>query len=191
MQKAVIILFAEIVFLAIPSQTSFAQDIRKYEFFGGLSYAAIADSKIGWNVSAVRNISHNFGIAVDVSRTNTVDIQDVIFSRLFSNANRYLFLAGLQVAMRDPGRWVPYGHVLAGLDHTSYTYDLKADTSLINLGSDSINSFALTFGGGADYSLKGPFAFRLLHADFIIVNSAGTWVIKGKASSGLVLRWGK
>lgn len=192
MKNTAIIFFSAIIFLAICSRTPYAQDLSKYEFFGGLSYADIWDSRMGWNFLGVRNINRTFGIAVDISGTNMFDRERIIFSEeLNISTQRHLFLAGFQVAKRDPGKWVHYAQILAGLDHSSYSYDLKLENALTNLGSETINSFATTFGGGVDYRVKGPFALRLIHANFIIVNSAGAWDVRGKVSCGLVFLQGK
>jgi hypothetical protein len=192
MQKSVMIFFAEILFLAIAAPTTFAQDIHKYEFFGGFSYADLTESSIGWNLSGVRNISRNLGITVDVSRTNLFDAEEVyLSSKLYTNTRRYLFLAGLQAAGRDSGKWVPYLHFLAGLDHSSYAYDYRMEDRLLGSVTGRINSFAMALGGGVDYRLLGPLAFRLIHVSFIGVHSAGSWAARGKLSCGLVLLQGK
>jgi hypothetical protein len=188
----VVVFFVQIFVLAIYSRTVHAQDTYKYEFFGGFTYADLQASQIGWNAVAVRSISRNFGIVVDISRANTLEINPVFLStNLRINRQRYLYMAGFQAARRDSGKWIPYGQLLAGVDHSFYAYDLKNEFESMSLGSSSINALALSFGGGFDYVIKGPLVFRLFQANFIVTHPAGKWIQGAKIACGLVLGRGK
>jgi hypothetical protein len=184
MNKTAMIVLAPIVFLAVFSRTGNGQDIYKYEIFGGVSFADLANSRIGWNFLAAGNITRNLGIAVDISRTNYRDIQYVVFADLVSQRN--LFLAGIQLAERDSGSPTYYLQFMAGMDHSRYRWDPYGEKNLIeHLSVLRSNSLALSMGGGVDYQLKGPFAFRL-HANLILLKPLGVWTLRGKVSGGLV-----
>jgi hypothetical protein len=197
MSKTAVIVFAQIIFLTTLSGTGNAQeqDIYKYEIFGGFSFADLANSRIGWNFIAVRNITRNLGIAVDISRTNYREEQAVIYSMDLNVSNRRnIFLAGLQLSERESGKWTHYAQFMLGTDRSYYSGDLYWERSYVShFQSGRVNSFAMSMGGGIDCQIKGPLAFRIIHANIILLRPAGfgVWDVRGKVSSGLVFRHSK
>jgi hypothetical protein len=194
--KAAMLIVGLVISLTALSGTGNAQDlqeIHKYEIFGGFSYADLADSKRGWNFIAVRNVNSYFGIAVDISSTNHQEVRFVLDSmNLYINNQRNLYLAGVQLANRDSERWTIYAQFTLGAERSSYDEDLLGSFIAL-LPTAQINSFAMSMGGGIDYQIKGPFVFRIIHANMILLRppGLGMWDVRGKVSSGLVFRLGR
>ena len=72
----------------------------------------------------------------------------------------YTFLAGPQLTSRDKGKLAPYVHLLLGVGHYYSNGSLLSGNDLFSFDSSSANHFAMFIGGGIEYKLKGPFAFR-------------------------------
>jgi opacity protein-like surface antigen len=57
--------------------------------------------------------------------------------------------------------------------------------------STSLNSFAMTFGGGADFKLTRHVAFRAIQFEYLYTHFSGAKQNNLRIQSGLVYRFGK
>jgi hypothetical protein len=96
-------------------------------------------------------------------------------------ATEYDFLAGPRVS-GNAGSLRIFGHVLFGAGHIIGT--IKTPTPATN----STTAFAADIGGGVDYALRGPFAWRV-QADYLQTQFYGTAQKDVRFSTGLVIRF--
>ncbi len=94
-------------------------------------------------------------------------------------ATEYNFLAGPRIS-GGAGALRPFGHVLFGAGHVI--------GAIKGASTSSDTAFAADIGGGADYRLKGPLAWRV-QADFLQTQFFGTAQHDGRFSTGLVVRF--
>lgn len=98
-----------------------------------------------------------------------------------SHAINYLF--GPRFAYRNYGKLTPYAQVLFGGERLS--------SSVTGLGSASVNSFAMTFGGGFDIQVTRHVAFRAIQMEYLYTHFSGAKQNNLRLQSGLVYRFGK
>jgi hypothetical protein len=96
-------------------------------------------------------------------------------------ATEYDFLAGPRV-FGNAGSLRIFGHVLFGAGHLTGT--IKSPSPATN----SRTAFAADIGGGADYALRGPFAWRA-QVDYLQTQFYGTAQKDVRFSTGLVIRF--
>jgi opacity protein-like surface antigen len=77
----------------------------------------------------------------------------------------------------------PFAQVLFGGERIS--------NSASGFGSTSDSSFAMAFGGGADYEMTNHVAIRLIQAEYLYTKFGGTHQNNARISAGIVYRWGK
>ncbi len=100
---------------------------------------------------------------------------------LSANMLEYDFLFGPRVSI-PAGRFRPFGEFLIGGAHMN----AKATGTNSSFGTD--NSFATAVGGGFDYRIIRPIAWRL-QGDYIHTNLFGTGENDVRISTGIVLRF--
>jgi hypothetical protein len=100
---------------------------------------------------------------------------------LSANISEHNFLFGPRVSV-PAGRFRPFGEFLIGAAHIN----AKAAGSDTSFGSD--NSFATAIGGGIDYRIIRPIAWRF-QGDYVHTSLFGTGQNNVRLSTGIVLRF--
>jgi opacity protein-like surface antigen len=100
-----------------------------------------------------------------------------------SSSHEVNYLFGPRLAYHNTGRLTPYAQVLFG--------GARATASLTGFPSTSVNSFAMTFGGGADIQLTRHVAFRAIQLEYMYTHFSGVKQNNLRLQSGLVYRFGK
>jgi opacity protein-like surface antigen len=132
--------------------------------------AANYTAKAGFEASLIRNFSKHFGIKGDFSAhfNNESDSGQItactptcttVTQAFQLKAHVYNFLAGPEFKARNSTRVTPFAHVLAGVAHTSATFNTPGPTLNLLL-KKSDNSFAMAFGGGLDIRASKRVSFR-------------------------------
>ena len=98
-----------------------------------------------------------------------------------SHEINYLF--GPRFSYRTYGRFTPYAQVLLGGETASAT--------ITGFPSSSVNSFAMTFGGGADFKLTPHLTFRAIQVEYLYTHFSGVKQNNMRLQSGLVYRFGR
>jgi Outer membrane protein beta-barrel domain len=98
-----------------------------------------------------------------------------------SHEINYLF--GPRFAYHNSGRLTPYAQVLFGGETASAT--------ITGFPSSSVNSFATSFGGGADFKLTRHLAFRAIQVEYLYTHFSGAKQNNVRIQSGLVYRFGR
>jgi opacity protein-like surface antigen len=123
------------------------------------------------------NVNRWLGIIGDVDGCKVTGVP----AGTSSHAISYLF--GPRLAYHNRGRLTPYVQVLLGGDRLSAT--------ITGFPSASANSFAMTFGGGADIQLTHHLAFRAIQAEYFYTRFGGVGQNNLRIQSGLVYRFSK
>jgi opacity protein-like surface antigen len=100
-----------------------------------------------------------------------------------SSSHEVNYLFGPRLSYHNTGRFTPYAQVLFG--------GARATASLTGFPSTSVNSFAMTFGGGADFQLTRHVAFRAIQLEYLYTHFNGAKQNNLRLQSGLVYRFGK
>jgi opacity protein-like surface antigen len=161
------------VLLVILAPAARAQDVPKFDVYGGYSYMSITSagngntlSADGWEVAGTFNLSHWLGITLDGNGTYCCSGQYL-----------YTIMAGPQFAFRKE-KQVYFLHALFG------TADAKG---LSETGDD----FTWAAGGGIDWMIKPGWSIRAPQVDYInthfLSGSQSDWRI----SVGIVFHFGK
>ena len=157
-----------------------AQDMSKFDLFGGYSYfngstsgATSRYSLNGWNGQGTVYLNHWLGA--------TADFGGYYGSPFGLSANNYSFLFGPTVRV-PMTRVSPFAHVLFGAD--------RAQESLLG-GSTTDTSFGMALGGGVDIPVKGVLAIRAGQVDWLYTNHFSTGQNNVRVSTGVVFRFGQ
>jgi opacity protein-like surface antigen len=100
-----------------------------------------------------------------------------------SSSHEFNYLFGPRLAYHNSGRFTPYAQVLFG--------GARETVSITGFGSASANSFAMTFGGGADFKLTRHVAFRAIQLEYLYTHFSGAKQNNLRLQSGLVYRFGR
>ena len=147
-----------------------AQETPQAEVFGGyqLLYNE-GDNLHGFAAAVEGNLNHYFGIAGEFG-LGTTDNSGTRYTQI-------LYLAGPRLSYRAENFRV-FGHVLLGGD------TWRAD-------SDSETYFAMTFGGGFDYSINKSFSIRLVQVDVLSLRVNSAWITDfTRFTTGIVYKFG-
>jgi len=162
-------------------------------------------SLLGWNGSVTASINRWFGLATDLSGyyngasastttittfncgTGCTNTETAVFTD--SRPKMHNFLFGPQFSY--PSRKLrPFAHLLLGGERLNFTRTQSVtSTGTITVGpafsslSTSTNMFAMAFGGGADYSIKRNWSWRL-ESDYL--TNQGTKQNHVRVSTGIV-----
>lgn len=173
--------FLLVAFAAI---TVTAQDFKKYEVFGGFTYAnhdnvfeAIDDgidptiSLRGVNAAFTYNFSRYIGAKFDYSLTaNRKTFTDPTVNLEVKYKNNQFF-GGVQFKdnSEDGPKWKPFGHIMAGLANQRFnahgTVQTPGTVHIID-ASPTTNNFAMIFGGGLDVRVHEHIDIRLVQFDY-------------------------
>jgi hypothetical protein len=170
MKRLALICGAMLIFAGVAS----AQDTPKAEVFGGYTFAHLSSSGTGANANGgSASLSYNpnswLGIVGDFGGYHA--------DSNLGNANVYTYLFGPKIAFRK-GPITPFVQTLLGGAHLT--------ASGLNT---SLNSFAMTLGGGLDWNAKEHIGVRLIQAEYFMTNFASTRQNGVRISTGVVLRF--
>ena len=160
MRKFALSVFAIAAFVVFGSQEARAQDVPKYEVFGGYSYRSddIIRERLnlhGFEASVTRNFSNGLGIEGNIAGN-------------YGDHTHHTYMAGVKYTFK--GNTVrPYVHALAGLDQFS--------TSTVG--------FATAFGGGVDARVNDRISIRIVQVDYAPVFYPGA-AHNVRVSTGIV-----
>jgi opacity protein-like surface antigen len=194
MEKVEMIRFsaAAITLIALSSSLAFAQDsVPKVQVFGGYSFmhtgtGGLSDSTLnvdlrqnpgtlttgrnfnGWSAEAQYNFDRWIGIVADFGgQYGTPFTARIKGVSGLPTMTEYSFLAGPVVSYRAKARITPYVHALFGWDRARLgASTITGTTSPVTSFTSTYTSFAIVFGGGADYKLSRHFALRLGQLDY-------------------------
>jgi len=173
-------LFILLGLILMAAGSAAAQDYPKAEIFGGYQYIRLnpgGGNCQGGAGSVAGNLNHWFGVVGDFGACK------VTGQPSGSSAHLVNYLFGPKLTYRSRGRLSPFAQVLFGGERVS--------VSASGLGSTSDSSFAMAFGGGADYEMTNHVAIRLIQAEYLYTKFGGTHQNNGRISAGIVYRWGK
>jgi hypothetical protein len=136
--------------LVLSAGSVWAQDVPKFEVFGGGSVLNISDNDFkvtpfGWTASVNGNVNKTFGIVGEIGG-NYETVQG-------EKLKIHNFLAGGQFTHRVAKASV-FGQAKAGFMHFAG-------------GGDSDNNFQLGFTGGVDWNASPKVAIRLFQFDWL------------------------
>jgi hypothetical protein len=161
--------------------SAFAQNEKKPEFFAGYSYESVdtgikstdftttttsLDSRFklnGFHFSAADYFTRRFGIAADFSAhfDNRTDSFGATTGQ--TKFSLYNITGGPQIRFPNASRFTPFAQALAGVARRNFTETTASTTTSY---TDNNTSFAMNFGGGADYRLNSRFAWRIFQFDY-------------------------
>jgi len=177
-------LFILVAVILATAGSTVAQDFPKAEIFGGYQYirlnpggGATGANCQGGAGSVAGNLNHWFGVVGDFGACKITGQPSGTSAHLVN----YLF--GPKLTYRSHGRLSPFAQVLFGGE--------RIGVSATGLGSTSDSSFAMTFGGGADYELTNHVSVRVIQAEYLYTKFGGTHQNNARISAGVVYRWGK
>jgi hypothetical protein len=153
-----------------------AQQAARVDVSTGYSFLRLGgsggESQQGGTISIAGNVNNWFGIVGDFGAYNS--------SPLGTSLNTYTFLFGPRLSLRA-GRVTPFVQTLFGGAH------MNASANGISAG---LTPFAMSAGGGVDLRLSQHIALRP-QVDYIALRSSGQTLNAGRASMGLVFRFGE
>jgi Outer membrane protein beta-barrel domain len=153
-----------------------AQETPRAEFSVGYSYLREGFSggvnANGGSFSLAGNLNRWFGVAGDFGAYHA--------SPFGVSANTYTYLLGPRFSYRRASHVTPFAQVLLGGAHL---------TAAGGGSSGSANGFAYSGGGGMDLGISKHLALRP-QFDYIGIRSGSTTLHTGRASFGIVFRFG-
>jgi opacity protein-like surface antigen len=171
-------------FVLLASSYAQAQETRSMEISGQYQYVRIMPGQ-GAPSEGCQGAGGTFGVYINRWVGAIADIGGCKVTGLpagtTSHEINYLF--GPRFAYHNTGRLTPYAQVLFGGEHASAT--------VTGLGSASNSSFAMTFGGGADFQVTHHLAFRAIQVEYLYTRFGGTKQNNMRLQSGLVYRFGR
>jgi opacity protein-like surface antigen len=181
MMRKLFILFG---FALLATSIAQAQETRGMEISGQYQYVRInpgqgapSSSCQGAGGTFAVNVNRYLGVVGDIGGCKITGLP----AGASSHEINYLF--GPRLAYHNSGRFTPYAQVLFGGERLS--------ASVTGFPSSSVNSFAMTFGGGADLQLTRHLAFRAIQVEYLYTHFSGAKQNNMRLQSGLVYRFGK
>jgi len=159
-----------------------AQQVARWELFGGYSYMRLDTPALGfsdysntngWNASVTGNLNRRFGIVLDGS------------GHYASNIGAYNIMIGPQITeRRDKGKF--FAHLLFGKsdDHVNIFEPQPFRTEFTGVG------LAVAAGGGFDLYYKKRVTFRVFQADYVHTHSFGATEQNVRVSTGVLINFG-
>jgi opacity protein-like surface antigen len=180
MKIKTIVFFAVILF---PSYaTVIAQTEKKPEFFAGYSFESVdtgirssdfistttsLDNRFkvnGLNASAAGYFTKRFGVAAEFSAHFNTRADNIGASASTSKFSLYNITGGPQFRFPNTSRLTPFVHAMAGIARRNLSETLTGGGT--TTFTDNNTSFAMNFGGGADYKLSDRFSWRVAQFDY-------------------------
>jgi opacity protein-like surface antigen len=159
-----------------------AQDVPKFEVFGGYSYdhRSVGNEGLGFHggsTSFVFNPTSLVGFKADFG---------VYHNKSFgTKSTTFTYLFGPQFTYRGNEHVTPFFHILVGGAHDSFS-----NSSV----SGSANAFAFAPGGGLDVHVSPHIAIRVAQVDYLLTkfkDDEDNRQNNVRVSAGIVFRWGK
>jgi hypothetical protein len=190
MRKFLVLLAAIFAFSALLLAQQTTPDVQtvempKTEVFGGYSYMHSNLNNLGLgtagihgeSVQATRFIWGDLGATADVSYNSNTNV-----AQSGENLYRWTYMFGPTYALRTESSFVPFAHVLFGVDHErlsipNFNHGINGDTYY--------KSLAAAIGAGVDVRISDHIAARLAQFDFIHANGGMTFRYTG----GLVVKF--
>jgi opacity protein-like surface antigen len=171
-------------FALLASSVAQAQETRGMEVSGQYQYVRISPGQgapsancQGAGGTFAANVNRWVGIVGDVGFCKVTGLP----TGTSSHEVNYLF--GPRFSYRNYGRVTPYAQVLFGGE--------RATASATGFPSASTSAFAMTFGGGADFTVTHHLAFRAIQFEYLYTHFGGAKQNNLRIQSGLVYRFGK
>jgi opacity protein-like surface antigen len=181
MMRKLFILFG---FTLLASSLAQAQETRGMEISGQYQYVRIypgqgapSASCQGAGGTFAANVNRWIGLVGDVGFCKVTGLPTG------ASAHDINYLFGPRFSYRNYGRLTPYAQVLFG--------GARATASVTGFPSTSVNSFAMTFGGGADVKLTPHLLFRAIQFEYLYTHFSGVKQNNLRIQSGLVYRFGR
>src|SRR5262249_54415232 len=135
--------------------------------------------------AVIENLNRHFGVKADFSaypgHYNEEDFVIACYQspcptqNATSHTRLFHLLAGPEVKLRNHTPFVPFGHVLLGVAHSSV--DFQTTGPALNFsGTASQKGLAMAMGGGLDVRITGRYSFR--------VSADDGWVYGAKQANG-------
>ncbi len=161
------------------SVSAAAQETPQAEVSAGYSFFRISESGSSSNFnggsgSIAFNVNHWLGVVGDVGAYHNSDFG--------VSSNVYTYQFGPRISFRGSGRVTPFAQVLVGGAHL---------TASAGGSSGSINSFAMSAGGGVDFRANEYMAIRAIQAEYVFTHFAGVRQNNARISAGVVFRFGR
>lgn len=195
MQKIGLIIFSLLLLAGFAS----AQVPTSGNVFVGYSFENVDSSSLGfinsnranlngWEATAEGKVFPWIGIVADFgghygSQSYLFDVGG-LNTPLDVNAHEFTALFGPRVSVRV-GKLRPFAEALFGAAHVTTS---AASTTLVDFGQPSDTSFATALGGGLDYTIIRPIAWRF-QGDFIQTRFFGETQNNVRFSTGIVLKF--
>jgi opacity protein-like surface antigen len=171
-------------FALLASSVAQAQEGRGMEVSGQYQYirsypggGAPAVGCQGAGGTFAINMNHWLGLVGDVGGCKVTGLPTG------ASAHSINYLFGPRFSYRNYGRLTPYAQVLFG--------GARDTASATGFPSASANSYAMTFGGGADFRLTPHLAFRAIQFEYLYTHFSGAKQNNLRIQSGLVYHFGK
>ena len=177
-------LFILFGFTLFASSFAQAQETQGMEISGQYQYIRIypgqgapSSSCQGAGGTLAANVNRWIGLVGDVGFCKVTGLPTG------ASAHDINYLFGPRFSYRNYGRLTPYAQVLFG--------GARATASVTGFPSTSVNSFAMTFGGGADLKLTPHLSFRAIQFEYLYTHFSGVKQNNLRIQSGLVYRFGR
>jgi len=177
-------LFILFGFALLATSVAQAQETRGMEVSGQYQYIRVypgggapSSSCQGAGGTFAANLNNWVGLVGDVGGCKVTGLASG------SSAHEINYLFGPRFSYRNYGRLTPYAQVLFGGE--------RATASATGVPSTSVNSFAMTFGGGADIKLTPHVSFRAIQFEYLYTHFSGVKQNNLRIQSGLVYHFGK
>lgn len=203
MRNAVVV----VVLLLCFSVFGVAQELPKFEMYGGWSYVrpdgggSDMSPTNGWDASISIVINEYFSVEIDGSGhyARFMDPDNVDGTVLLpSSARMHDVSVGPKFTFREHERYQPFYHAMFGVRHSSWDdfveYDENnpdglTDVSLWNSGI--VDNMLLTFGGGLDVVVSPKVSIRAFQADYVIERYYGDMIPGLRFGVGVVYKIGE
>jgi hypothetical protein len=141
-------------------------------------WEATLEGKVLPAVSLVADFAGHYGTQSYVYQSTNVNVPSVV------DAHEFTALFGPRVST-SIGKFRPFAEFLAGIGHI----DTIPNSALAaNFAAPSDTSYALAIGGGLDYKIIRPIAWRF-QGDYIATHYFGTSENNVRLSTGIVLKF--
>jgi hypothetical protein len=141
-------------------------------------WEATLEGKVLPAISLVADFAGHYGTQSYVYQSTNVNVPATV------DAHEFTALFGPRVSA-GIGKFRPFAEVLGGIGHI----DTTPNSSLTaNFGAQSDTSYAIAVGGGLDYKIIRPIAWRF-QGDYIATHYFGASENNVRLSTGIVLRF--
>lgn len=185
-------LFQLSLLLSLITAQAQAQEAPKVEVFVGPSYrqiertAPFAGSNLaGWNTSQTYNFNNWLGLVADFGG-HYGSFQSVNGK---ITGHRHTFMGGPRLSYRSGSRWTPFVHVLIGAEQANFSFNQTTPSPIkFKFGRTGL---AFAPGIGVDVKINDRFAWRVVQLEYLLTRSRGDNFFNLRASTGLIIRFGK